>query len=226
MFFITEFNVRIADMKKLIWLLNLLLITSVSFAQVPTISSFSPVSGPIGTTVTITGTNLGSATAVDLGATGLAVTSDTANSISATVPAGLTAGTYDITVTNAGGTSSTSAADHFTVTSGGVTPPNLHYESAGGIMVAYPNPFNPNDTANPLKMLVGGTAGDTVSIYIFDANGRIIYQDKQAETDVHTVLTWDGQSSYGGTVNNGIYLIMIVNNGKLVAKGKILVIKK
>ncbi len=39
-------------------------------------------------------------------------------------------------------------------------------------------------------------------------------------------LPWDGQSSYGGTVNNGIYLIMVVDNGNLVAKAKILVIKK
>jgi hypothetical protein len=141
----------------------------------------------------------------------------------------LTAGTYDITVTTANGTSAINANDRFTVTANtSITPPpNAIYAKAGGIMMAYPNPFNPNDKANPLKMLFEVSAvGDTVSIYIFDANGRIIYQDKNSTVALDRIVTWDGISSYGGTVNNGIYLIRVVDNGKLVAKAKILVLKK
>ena len=64
--------------------------------------------------VTITGTNLIGATAVNFG--GTAATGYTVNSatqITATSPAHA-AGTIDVTVTTAGGTSATSAADNFT----------------------------------------------------------------------------------------------------------------
>jgi hypothetical protein len=81
----------------------------------PTVSSISPPSGPTtgGTTVNITGANFTGATAVKFGAasaTGYTVNS--ATSIVATAPAG--AGTVDVTVTTAGGTSVISAADQFT----------------------------------------------------------------------------------------------------------------
>ena len=64
--------------------------------------------------MTITGTNLGGATAVDFGTNPATITADTAGSITATSPAGT--GTVDVTVTTAGGTSATSPADRFTYT--------------------------------------------------------------------------------------------------------------
>jgi hypothetical protein len=87
-----------------------------TYVALPTITSINTTSGPTagGTTVIITGTNLSSATGVKFGttsATGL--TANTATSITVTAPAG-SAGTVDITVTTAGGTSATSAADQFT----------------------------------------------------------------------------------------------------------------
>ncbi len=82
----------------------------------PTVTSVSPASGPStgGTYVTITGSNFIGVTAVRFGAT--AATGFTVNSstqITATSPAGA-AGTVDIRVTTAGGTSVTSVADQFT----------------------------------------------------------------------------------------------------------------
>ena len=62
----------------------------------------------------VTGTNLANATAVKFGNTAGTVTADTATSITVTSPAG--AGTVDVTVTTAGGTSATSSADQFTYT--------------------------------------------------------------------------------------------------------------
>ncbi|MGH7027797.1 putative Ig domain-containing protein [Brevundimonas sp.] len=82
----------------------------------PTVTSISPASGPSsgGGAVTITGTNFTGATAVTFGATAAAsFTVNSATSITATSPAN-SAGTYDITVTTAGGTSATSAADQYT----------------------------------------------------------------------------------------------------------------
>ena len=86
-----------------------------TYVPAPTVTSISPTSGPQagGTTVTLTGTNLGGATAVTFGAT--AATGFTVNSatqITATAPAGT--GTVDVRITTVGGTSATSAADQFT----------------------------------------------------------------------------------------------------------------
>ena len=82
----------------------------------PTVSGLVPSSGPVagGTTVTITGSRFTGASAVSFGgtsATGFTVDSDT--QITATAPAG-TAGTVDVTVTTAGGTSLTGTNDRYT----------------------------------------------------------------------------------------------------------------
>jgi len=95
-----------------------------NFAPVapPTVTSVSPSTGPIagGTSVTITGTGFTGATAVNFGATAAtSFTVNSATSITATSPAGA-AGTVDITVTTAGGTSATSAADQFTYNTLGI----------------------------------------------------------------------------------------------------------
>ena len=84
-------------------------------AQVPSVTSISPNSGPAagGTPVIITGINFIRVTAVQFGgsaATSFTVTS--ATSIAATSPAG--SGTVDVTVSNLGGTSAASSADQFT----------------------------------------------------------------------------------------------------------------
>ncbi len=78
----------------------------------PVITSFLPVSGPVGTSVTITGTDLGSATVLTFnGVSALPATSNNATTIVAVVPA--TATTGKISVTTAGGSNTTAA--NFTV---------------------------------------------------------------------------------------------------------------
>ncbi|SDL84989.1 Uncharacterized protein YhjY, contains autotransporter beta-barrel domain [Janthinobacterium sp. OK676] len=82
----------------------------------PTITGVSPASGPTtgGTSVTITGTGFTGATAVKFGATNATgYTVNSATQITATAPAG-SAGTVNVTVTTAGGTSATGAANQFT----------------------------------------------------------------------------------------------------------------
>jgi len=89
----------------------------------PTVTGISPSSGPTNgnTSVTITGTNFTGATAVKFGSTNAAsYTVNSATQITATSPAG-SAGTVDITVTTAGGTSATSSSDQFTY----VAPPTV-----------------------------------------------------------------------------------------------------
>src|SRR6266511_3924968 len=79
----------------------------------PTITSFTPTAGPVGTSVTITGTNLSGATSVKFNGVSVTITSNTATQIVTKVPAGATTG--KITVTTAGGTAT--SATNFTVTS-------------------------------------------------------------------------------------------------------------
>jgi hypothetical protein len=79
----------------------------------PVVTKLSPASGPAsgGTIVTITGTDLGFATAVHFGAAVAMVTGDTTTSLTVRSPAG--SGTVDVTVTTPAGTSVKSTADHF-----------------------------------------------------------------------------------------------------------------
>lgn len=88
----------------------------------PTITSFTPTSGPIGTTVTITGTNFSATPAnntVRFNGTTSVVTASTTTSITTTVPTGATTGKISVMV---GVNTATSATD-FTVTT--VAPPTI-----------------------------------------------------------------------------------------------------
>ena len=90
--------------------------TTSAAAAAPTVSGISPTSGSTagGLLVVITGTNLSAASAVKFGATNASsYTVNSATQITATSPAG-SAGTVDVTVTTAGGTSATGSSDRFT----------------------------------------------------------------------------------------------------------------
>jgi Tol biopolymer transport system component len=81
----------------------------------PTVTAITPTSGAAGTSVQITGTNFIGATVVKFGTvTAMPFTVNGATSITATSPAG--SGVVDVTVTVAGVTSTTGAADQFTYT--------------------------------------------------------------------------------------------------------------
>jgi hypothetical protein len=83
----------------------------------PTVTGVSTNSGPTagGTSVAITGTGFTGATAVSFGPLKAAFTVNSDTQITATSPAQCS-GTVDVTVTSAGGTSTTSSADRFTYT--------------------------------------------------------------------------------------------------------------
>ena len=83
----------------------------------PTISSFSPASGPAGAAVTITGTNLESTTAVTFNGTTASFHVGSARTVTATVPAGATSG--KIALTTSLGTAQ--SGGDFTVTAAGPT---------------------------------------------------------------------------------------------------------
>jgi len=78
----------------------------------PEITSFAPGSGPVGTTVTITGSNLGSVVGVKLGTVLTVPASVSATQVVFTVPPGATTGAIEILARNGTATS----AGSFTVT--------------------------------------------------------------------------------------------------------------
>jgi len=82
-----------------------------NFSVVPTITGFTPASGPAGTVVTITGTGFVNATQVTFGSASAAFTVDSPTQLRATVPSGI--GSSKITVRTAGGAATT--ATKFTV---------------------------------------------------------------------------------------------------------------
>ena len=122
-------------------------------------TNVNPTSGPTagGTSVTITGTNLSSATSVHFGATAGVINTNTATQITATSPAGAAA-TVDVTVTTAGGTSATSSADHFTYTTPAPTVTNVSPTSgttAGGTSVT----ITGTNLSSATSVHFGATAG-------------------------------------------------------------------
>src|SRR5207244_707891 len=77
----------------------------------PTITSFTPTSGPVGTRVTISGTNFTGATTVTFNGVSASFTVTSATTIQATVPTGATTGPLSVTTPGGTGTS----ANVFTV---------------------------------------------------------------------------------------------------------------
>lgn len=82
----------------------------------PTVTSVSPASGPVGTSIIIYGTNFTGATSVTVGGVSAAFTITSSTQISATVPSGVATGVVDVRVTTASGTSPNTSADNYTVT--------------------------------------------------------------------------------------------------------------
>ena len=118
----------------------------------PTITSFTPVSGPVGTPVTITGTNLGSASSVRFNGTAQTVfTSNTPTQIVLNVPAGTTTGT--LTVTTPGGTSAASSQPFTVVPPPTVTSVSPAAELPGKVVTLTGTGFTASSTVS-----FGGTA--------------------------------------------------------------------
>jgi large repetitive protein len=80
--------------------------TTGNFTVLPTIYGFTPIAGPVGTSVTITGANLYGASAVKFNGASVAPSGVTFSQVTAVVPASATTGPISITTTNGSFTNS------------------------------------------------------------------------------------------------------------------------
>jgi len=83
-------------------------LSSFTVTSPPTVNSFTPTSGPVGTSVSITGSSLTGATSVKFNGTAASYTVNSPTSITASVPSGATSGPIAVTTPSGTGTSPSS----------------------------------------------------------------------------------------------------------------------
>lgn len=126
-----------------------------SFRVIPTITSFTPTGGIVGTTVTITGVSLKQATAVTIGGKSAAFTVASDTQVTATVPAGAKTG-QKITVTTPGGVATSKVAFAVVPSITSFTPAN----GAPGISVT----IKGNSFTKATAVSFGGVAATSYSV--------------------------------------------------------------
>jgi len=148
---------------------------SFTVTALPVVTSFTPTSGAVGTSVTITGTNFDNTpgnTTVKFNGVFAPLTSNTATTIIVPVPPTATTGPISVSVGSLTGIS----ANNFTVT---VTTGDLHPSSAG--MLIYPNPSSDEITVD----LGCFEKGKEVDVTIVDLGGQLL--DKRLATGGGTI---------------------------------------
>ncbi|MGC2775495.1 MAG: IPT/TIG domain-containing protein, partial [Bradyrhizobium sp.] len=180
-----------------------------TYIGAPTVTSISPTSGPVagGTTVTITGTGFAGTTGaggVKFGAVNAtSYTVNSATSITAISPAGT--GTVDVTVTNSGQTSATSAADQF------------KYFSAA-TQTALASSQNPSQGGQPVTFTatVTGSGGTPAGTVTFSDNGTPIgtatlsggvaaFTTSALAVGSHTIIaSYGGSPSFAASISPGL----------------------
>lgn len=138
---------------------------SIALAQTPLITSISPVSGPVGTTVTITGTNFkttASNNVVFLGATRAGISAVSETSLTVTVPVGATYKNFSVTDISRGLTAYSSKPFNVTYASGSVTfQPKQNFIAGNNPRVLASADL---DGDGKIDLIVPNTSGSSVSI--------------------------------------------------------------
>ncbi len=134
-----------------------------AFAAAPTVTSFTPTSGPMGTTVTVTGTGFAAPTKVSFG--GITVTATVVSATKLTLKVPATAPSAKLVVTTPGGKATSSGT--FTVLAGGALTP-----AAG-----------PPTTATTLA-LSGFEIGEAVDVYLDTTAVKLVVAGKTGAASV------------------------------------------
>jgi len=162
----------------------------------PTVTNVNPNTGPPGggTTVVITGTNFFIVTAVNFGSNPAgSFTVNSPTQITATAPAGT--GTVDVTVTAAGGTSATNAADRFTYAVVGSTTSlsSSQNPSSAGQPVTFTATVSGFTPTGTVTFFDGGTPIGTATL----TGGTASFTTSSLSVGNHSIT-----AHYSGDINN------------------------
>ncbi len=167
--------------------------------QAPTVTSFTPTSGPIGTSVSITGTNFTGVTGVTFNGVSASFTPNTSTNLSATVPGGASTGPIAVTTGNGTGTSST----NFTVTGGGGNPPTVTSFSPTSGPVGTSVSITGTNFTGLTGVSFGGVAATTFQ-FVSDTNVTATVPNGAATGPIAvSTVNGTGQSSTNFTVTGG-----------------------
>lgn len=95
--------------------------------------------------------------------------------------------------------------------------------AAQGTPLSYPNPFSPGLQNVTFAYMLSKPANITLRIY--DLAGDLITKRELASTDNggragYNTFTWDGLADGSGYVGNGLYLYLLIAEGKVIQNGK------
>lgn len=138
-------------------------------------------------------------------------------------------GTYHLKLTVydlAGNVSVSSEVVHL---SGGVAPTKEVAPIVGLPPVfALPNPFDRN-LASETTFYYQLAGNFNTTIYLFDLNGGLLWRrnfvagENGAKAGINDPV-WDGTALSGGRVANGVYFFQVVADGRVIGKGKVIVL--
>lgn len=181
----------------------------------PVISSFSPTSGAVGTSVTVNGSGFTGATSVTfngVAGTNLVVGSDA--QLAVTVPSGATTGPIAVTTPNGTGTSSS----NFTVTTGGgsttFTIVEHHSDAASGTVTSL-NATLPSGVTQGNLLLVSAGEGSNLAAITPPAGWSVAYNQTSGGQPVSSGIFYKyvdsataGQSSWTFTLGSAHSLVL------------------
>ena len=151
----------------------LMLLATFVFAQAPTITSFSPTSGAVGTSVTIAGTGFDANTSqnvVTFGGKRVVISNASATQLSVVVPTGLSS--ENIVVTNTlTGLSAVSKRPFITT----VSSPSLFFPTQINVSTSDPAGVKPADFNNDglLDFAVVNKTNSTISVFLNNTSGNV-----------------------------------------------------
>ncbi|MFA5840461.1 MAG: IPT/TIG domain-containing protein, partial [Candidatus Margulisiibacteriota bacterium] len=132
----------------------------------PIISSISPISAYIGQTLTLSGSNFGSSETITIGGVAAVITNCTANTLTCSIPTGVSAGSNSVVVTNSNGTASST----ITVSSGTIYLDDFEGGSVGNFTPEASGYYTFGNGITPDNSTIS-TQGPTTEAAYADARG-------------------------------------------------------